>query len=382
MRIVYCTTLRLPSERAYGRQIAAVCRALAALGHGVSVLAPKRRNPISEDFWSYHGVPREVALEQLPAFDGIGSPLTPGVLGLWVHHWTFVRSLRRRLTSAEADLLYTRNAVLLPALLATGKPVVCELHALPRFLRRRFVRRCNRCASVVCLTTPMRDTLLRWGVHASLLHVAPDAVDPQAFALLPSKEEARRRLGLPADAFVVGYAGSLATMGLSKGVELLVDAVASLGDADVRALIAGGPPEETERLRARAVAAGIPAAVHLLGHVPQETVRDVYAASDVLAYPAPATRHPYFLRDTSPLKILEYMAAGRPIVCADIPPVHDLLDARSALFVPAGNAGALGDALCTLRHGGAGPQLAAQAAAAVKDRTWERRMQGILSAVA
>jgi len=62
-------------------------------------------------------------------------------------------------------------------------------------------------------------------------------------------------------------------------------------------------------------------------------------------YPAPATEHPYFMRDTSPLKLLEYLAAGRPVVCADIPPVRDVVDESIVEFCEPGNAKSLAEGI-------------------------------------
>lgn len=46
MRIAYCTNIRLPSERAHGHQVAAVCDALVKLGHDVTIFAPFRKTSL------------------------------------------------------------------------------------------------------------------------------------------------------------------------------------------------------------------------------------------------------------------------------------------------------------------------------------------------
>lgn len=379
MRIAYCTNLRLPSERAYGHQVAGVCNALVTLGHTVTVLHPRRNNPITESAQQYHGLLPAVTVETLPTFDGVGSAWMPGVLGLWSQNVSLRRALRRRLPGVGAELVYTRNPALLAMLLSVGLPVICELHTLPRWGRAGWVRLLSHCRTVVCLTTPMRDELRAWGVPADRMIIAPDAVDAARFASLPDAATARAMFGIPVGVPTVGYAGSIETMGLSKGVDLLVEAIVGL--PGVHAVIAGGPVSGAAALRTLAQRLGVQDRVHLLGQVPPQDVATVYGASDVLVYTAPRSAHPYFLRDTSPLKLVEYMAAGKPIACADLPPVHDLLGADEAMLWTPGDAGGLRRALAFLfAQDAEARQMAAAARARAQNQSWEKRMERILAA--
>ncbi len=380
VRIAYCTPLRLPSERAYGRQVSAVAEALHALGHAVHLYVPTRKNPITEDFWRYHDVDRGVALTYVPAFDGIAAWYTPGVVGLKLHVASYVRHLLALLRPADIDVLYTRSPAIVGALLKTKIPVVVELHAIPRFFKGRFARQLEQCALIVCLTSPQKDELVDLGVPPERIVVEPDGVDLASFAALPDRAAARSSCGLPEDARVVAYAGSLTTMGHSKGPEQLLDAarLVSAQFQNLHVLIAGGPDDVARRLREEA-----PANVHVLGQLPFGEVPRVYAAADVLVYTAPASDHPYFRRDTSPLKIFEYMAAGRPIVCADLPPLHDILDADTAVFYRPGDVQSLagGISWCFMDEASAGER--ARRARQTCDRyAWTSRMERIVSRLA
>lgn len=379
MRIAYCTNVRLPTERAHGHQVASVCRALHTLGHVVTIFAPFRRNIITEDFWTYHSLPRDISLYSLGRFDPIASPWLPGVLGLWFMNFSFRRALRRELHPSAFNLVYTRSFALLPSLLCTKIPTILELHSLPRFRRRTFVRTCNRCARVVCLTRPMAVELIEWGVERTRVIVEGDAVDIDVFTKAPDKPEAQRSLGIPNDASVIVYAGQLRSMGLSKGVEELLQAFAILQrrGRPFHALIAGGPPHEIPRLQAEH--STLLPCVRFLGPLPHTSIPTLLSTADVLVYPAPKSDHPFYRRDTSPLKLYEYMASRRPIVCADLEPLRDIIDADTATLVPPGDGTALANGIeATLDDALTSGLRADRAFDRVQHHTWTERMKRIL----
>ncbi len=378
MRIAYCTNIRFPNERAHGHQVAAVMRALAGLGHTVTLFAPFRRNPVTKNAHEYHLLPPSLTVRHLGGFDPIASPLFPGVLGLW----TMNAMLRRAFSTIDFssyDLLMTRSPAVLPSLLASGRPVVLELHALPRRSRSRFVRRCNRCVRVVCLTSPMAEELASWGVERERIIVEADGVDAQEPPSPEVRDALRGHFTIAPDTFVVGYAGSVTTMGLSKGVEQITAAVARLRKQgrNVVALIAGGPADAAAALRRESGDGS-----HFAGELPHRDIPSFLAACDALVYPAPRSNHPYFLRDTSPLKIFEYMAAERAIIAADLPPIHDVLDESSALFYEPGNSEELAQCIeALLSQPDLRVSLSQEAYKRAARHTWDKRMRRILDSL-
>jgi glycosyltransferase involved in cell wall biosynthesis len=80
------------------------------------------------------------------------------------------------------------------------------------------------------------------------------------------------------------------------------------------------------------------------------------------------------------MKLFEYMACGRPILCSDLPVLREVLNPDNALLLPPGDVEAWVKALESLKSD---PQLqtvlGAQTLSDVKSYTWERRAQHILN---
>src|SRR5205823_4431176 len=127
-------------------------------------------------------------------------------------------------------------------------------------------------------------------------------------------------LGLPLDAFIVGYTGRLHTMSLSKGIDTLIDAIATLPERTIYLCLVGGPLEIADNLRARWAKYALREDRFLFeGHVSPSMVPGYMVAFDICAMPSP--KADFFAYYSSPLKLFEYMAAGGTILATDLPAV-------------------------------------------------------------
>lgn len=388
VRITYVTHTRFPTEKAHGFQVASVCSALARLGHTVILLTPTVGKTVEEDPLRYYGMtPSSFVVEKLPSFNALSSPWVPGKIAFLVAMHCFRRSLSAFLLRHHTDLFYARSAQVLPSLLAMGLPTILELHTLPRMGRRTFLARCRRCIAVICLTQRMRNVLVSWGLDPNHILVEGDAVDLLRFRELMPPEEAKAQWLLPRDRAILGYVGSLITGdSLEKGIQEFLQAMVLLR-AQGRAVfgwIVGGPNAWREKYVALAQTYGLTEdEVRFEGIIPFVAAPSALSACTVLVYPAPASQHPYFLRDTSPLKIFEYMAAGRPIVCADLSPLHDVVDGTVVRFCIPGDPAKLAEGIVwTLDHPGEARRMAERAKERVQRHSWEARMQRILQHIA
>jgi glycosyltransferase involved in cell wall biosynthesis len=147
------------------------------------------------------------------------------------------------------------------------------------------------------------------------------------------------------------YAG---TVGLAHGLGTLLDAAEELerragspGNEDTThlAVTIAGDGAEAPALRARLAVEG-PAGVRMLGAVAAERIPALYAESDVAVV---MLRDLPIFEGALPTKLLEAMAAGRPVVLAARGEAARLVEKeRCGVVVPPENPGALAEALTAL----------------------------------
>lgn len=175
--------------------------------------------------------------------------------------------------------------------------------------------------ATVAVSATVADRLRAWGVPDSRIHVVPNGIDAARFRHDPAaRAAARARLGLPADATVVGGVGRLVP---GKRFDRLVRACAA--QPGVRLLVVGDGPERARLLRlARELGAadrvllpgecgGAVAPVHRPG-VPG--LPELLAAMDLFVSPS--------TEEAFGLSVLEALAAGLPVLHVTCPAVDDV----------------------------------------------------------
>ena len=182
------------------------------------------------------------------------------------------------------------------------------------------------------------EDLAELGVPEDRVRIEHDGFQPERFAGLPTREEARAALGLE-EAPVVVYFGGLLRW---KGVDVLVEAARRL--AGVQVLIAGGMEADVAALRREAE--GVEG-VRIDGFQDPARASLYLAAGDVTVVPNRA-EPAISARYTSPLKVFEAMAVGLPMVVSDLPSLREVLTEEQAAFVPAEDPAALASALESL----------------------------------
>lgn len=186
---------------------------------------------------------------------------------------------------------------------ATESRLVAVLRGVARFLY-------DRADHIVCVTGPMRDRLIaEWRIPEDKVSVVGQGVDTDA--IRPASEDeriaAKDRWDV-AGRFVVGYVG---TLGAAHGLETVLDAAEELRDkAPAVLFLLVGDGARRDALVADAQQRGL-SNVRFVLEQPRDAIPSILAALDlglVLLRPS------LLFSTVMPTKLLEYMAAGCPVL--------------------------------------------------------------------
>lgn len=367
MRILYHH--RTLGDGAEGIHIREMVKAFRELGHEVRVIGPAGETPP-------------------------GTSRKPGILGLIKRSipqalfelceiaysgYVFLTAsleIRRFRPDFIYDRYITFNAGVLLASMALRAPLCLEVNA-PLALERsrerdeRLVFRriafwierwvCACAARTVVVSTPLKEYLELVGVPSGKCIVMPNGVDPARFTPRVKDPSLLAECGIGEGDFVVGFTGVLRPW---HGLDLLVTAVASLlkNGRKVFLLIVGDGPHR-EALEEMVTELGLGSRVAITGRIPHDRVPEYVAFFDVAVSP----RATFY---ASPMKVIEYMALGKPVVAPRTPNLLDIVDERlTGITFENGNPVALANALDSLY---ASPELCRQLGSRARQKVEER----------
>jgi glycosyltransferase involved in cell wall biosynthesis len=278
------------------------------------------------------------------------------------------------------DMVYTRGVDIAWAAAARGLHATVEIHALPAgWLGPRYLRMLARNPSVQAITISRAlEDLLRREYPALIsrpILVAPDAVDLERYWNLPSPRQARARLGFSPERFTAGYFGSLVA---GRGVEQIIDLAGRLPEVSFHIL--GGDPTAVDRWKRRAANREN---LRWKAHLPNAELPLYQAACDVLLMPYQKEVTIQGKGNTaeimSPMKLYEYMAAGRLILASDLPALRVILNENNSVLLPGDTIDSWAAALEKARRARAwAGRLAKQARKDVQPHTWRSRVRTIV----
>ena len=316
---------------------------------------------MKDDPFDFYHVPKNFKIQKVPAIDLYFLRFVPEKISSFVLLFSFLISARIYLWFHKGDALYTREKY--AALFF--KNFIYEIH-MPEQMRFHGFKP----KKVIVLTNYIKSELVRLGISGDKILVAPDAVNLEMFSKV-SKEEARKRLGLPLDKSIVLYCGNFKVW---KGVDTLAEAASLLPDVLV---VMVGATKESDLKRIQEKVRGCENVI-VEGFKSPEELPVYLAAADVLVLPNTA-KDENSLLFTSPLKLFEYMAAGRPIIASDLPSLREILDNSNAIFFKPDLAKSLSETTLTLlAHPELQERLANQALKDVEEYTWDKRAKSVM----
>ncbi|HJR82255.1 MAG TPA: glycosyltransferase family 4 protein [Anaerolineales bacterium] len=321
MKIAAIAGSTIPSDTANSLQVMKTCQALVQIGHDVTLLVPGSKNT-TVNLKQHYGLQTEFPIE-----------------------W-FSSSSRRRFTwdsvrqagALKADLIYSWFPQSAVFGLLRGIPVVFEIHIQPTGLFGPLWHRAfatlhgrRRLASITDALVNILERDFHLHFPDDEVVIAPNGVDLERFASLPDPVAARRQIGLR-EAPTVMCTGHLYA---GRGADLFLALAKSLPQAQF--VWVGGRLEDIETWKQRVESDN----VTFTGFIPNRDLPLYQAAADILLMPYSrsimgSSGSADSAAVASPMKMFEYMAAGRAIVSSDLSVIREVLNERNAVFCKPG----------------------------------------------
>jgi len=350
MKICYlCADLGIPvaGHKGASAHVRGLVRAFTELGHEVLLVSPRADG--AEDLGVPLGKVRVPGITDAAlALDNVRVARALG------HVWNnaAVEEALMKALSSGAHVLYERYSpfALAGALVSRtlGIPHVLEVNAPLAWEGEQFRKQAlleaaafaekaafDSACRIIAVSRELREALVAQGVAADKVIVVPNGVDADLFA--PNGDA--RREGLDGKV-VVGFVGGLRPW---HGIEMLADAFRALApDPRFHLLVVGAGPLSKA---VQALSQELPGRVTHVGAVPQAEVPALVRAMDIAVAPYPRLDRFYY----SPLKVLEYLSAGRAVVATRIGQLTELVrHGETGLLVEPGDASGLAGAVKTL----------------------------------
>lgn len=333
MRILYHHRTR--AGDAQGIHISEIQRAFRNRGHEVvEVALVESKAEATADGGNAGGLARIAGSLPLPAKEAME------------HAYNLVayRRLSKAIREHRPDFVYERYAAnTFAGLLAAkrhGVPFVLEVNSplalekaehdglffkrLTRAIERKL---CSDADVTIAVTRVLAGILEAEGVPPGKVVVMPNGVRNE-FGTNGDGKAFRRGLGIPEGALVAGFVGWFRAW---HGLERMIEAAASpeWRAAGIHLVLAGDGPAMPSLRKMRADL-GLEDRVFLCGAVPRGEIESALASFDVAVQPAVTSY-------ACPMKVIEYMAAGRAIVAPGSDNVRELLtDRETAVLCPGG----------------------------------------------
>ena len=197
---------------------------------------------------------------------------------------------------------------------------------------------------ILCVSKPAKQHLVdNWQVPPEKINVMPNGVDIELFGQSFDPEPIRQEWGL-GDGPVISFVG-----GFQKwhGLENLVESFCQIQDMVPTArlfLVGDGPYREI--LDQKIKASHVQDKVVITGFLPQERVPEMLSVADITVLPYPKLPQDLWF---SPLKLYEYMAAGKTIVASNSGQIGEVIeDGETGVLTEPGNVFELTNALKVL----------------------------------
>lgn len=345
MKLLYITNARIPTEKAYGLQTVSMCQAFAKAGADVTLMIPRRRNPVEQDVFRYYGLSESFTVRYVPIVDAIDFGRRFGFF-ITRLSYALVLTYSSELPRQSESVIFTRDLISAFLLKRRGYDVFYDMHGFPYRWLWFWKKVCLALNGIICTNQWKIEQCKRiFCLPDDRLLLARNGYNAFLFAKPTAQDKARGKLGLSLGKKLAVYTGNFYDW---KGTAVVIESARIL--RDVFFLLVGGKEIDLEQLRKQYQGNKN---IIFIGQKPHQEIPLYLWAADVLLLPNSARSFIprfaiYSQYDTSPLKLFEYMSAGRPIVASALPSIKEILHAKNSVLVEPDNPHALAHGIKTI----------------------------------
>jgi len=255
------------------------------------------------------------------------------------YNWVAYRELVKAIKLHQPDCIYERynlfllsgiwvkNRFNLPLILEVNSPIFEERLRYDGFSLHRIAKWCQSyiwksADFLLPVTQVMADIVHQYGIDSRKTLVIHNGINLHQFEQAAPSEAAKAALGLN-NKLVLGFTGFIRKW---HGLDKVIDMLANDAPNSARHLLVVGDGPERSNLEQQAKSLNIEDRVSFTGVVERSQIPAYVALFDIALQPA-------VVAYASPLKLIEYLAAGKAIVAPDQPNIGELLtDQENALL--------------------------------------------------
>ncbi|MFT4850172.1 MAG: glycosyltransferase involved in cell wall biosynthesis [Sediminicola sp.] len=315
LKIAYLSDSELPSKRANSVHVMHMCNAFRELGHEVTLFGLKGDHATFEEIMSWYGV---------SGFDVELTSLRIPKLTLWIHAKNMLRAVKKM----QPDLIFGRSLFGCYLLAKNGYQVCLETHDPINTLTKQQVKIFNwllkspNLIGLVVISQALKKIILSQTTRITedRILVAHDGA-----TLEKNNIEALESYAWPTlvdGRLQIGYVG---TISKGRGIELIISLAEKFEGLDFH--IIGGTKEDLLGIGLQEV--GELRNVFFHGFVSPKEAALARKKCDILLAPY---QEDVLLRSgkntakyMSPLKVFEYMEAGKAIIASNLPVLREVL---------------------------------------------------------
>jgi glycosyltransferase involved in cell wall biosynthesis len=242
--------------------------------------------------------------------------------------------IRYNMLNFSAPLIAQRMGI--PVVLEVNSPMAFErknlvkdmmsLPVLPQLIERLNLKLAD---AIIVVSKHLKDYFVRHGVPAAKITVIPNGVDIERFSPKISGARVRAKYGL-GERIVLGFVGSFHYWHGLENLLKLIEHTIDQRKKIAYLLVGDGPLKKS--VDDFVTQKKLEQFVILPGYAPHQEIPEHVAAMDIVLAPYPKMDFFYF----SPLKIFEYMAAGKPVIASRIGQIAEIIhdEESGILYAP------------------------------------------------